>query len=132
MADSEIPFAEMLSASPNVKWWLKNGDSGKEHFSIPYTSSEGIRRFFYPDFIVGFSDGRIGIFDTKGVNSTALESQFEPSAKSDALLRYIAALKRVNEMDIFGGIVVNYKGAWRIWEEVGYSTEFGGWKFLSL
>lgn len=65
--DSEIEsdFVEnFLEKSDLVEFWLKNG-IGQESFGIRYTDENNKIRTFYPDFIVHFVNGSIGIFDTK-------------------------------------------------------------------
>jgi hypothetical protein len=64
-----------------ICFWYKNGDSGKTNFRIRYAEEERIGTF-YPDFIVGFNDGRIGIFDTK---SGFTEKSSETKAKAEYL-----------------------------------------------
>jgi type III restriction enzyme len=64
--ENELRFVRYLEAQPDIKWWFKNGDSGKDYFALRYfNTTEQAERLFYPDWIVRFTDGRIGIFDTK-------------------------------------------------------------------
>jgi len=54
------------SNSHKIKWWMKNGDNGKDWYSISYFNSrEQKQNLFYPDWIIKFSNGKIGVFDTK-------------------------------------------------------------------
>ena len=75
--DLEFEYADAIDDDVNVAWWFKNGDKGKEHFSIPY----GDGKNFFPDFIVGYHDGSIKVTETKG-------SIFHVQDKQDALVAY--------------------------------------------
>ena len=77
MNELELDYAEALDDDVSVLFWLKNGDSGKDHFSIPY----GDGRNFYPDFIIKYIDGSIKIGETKG-------TPFHVQAKRVALEEY--------------------------------------------
>lgn len=62
----EREFAKMLTNSPKVKWWYKNGEKARgESFGIPYTNAKKTVSLFYPDFIVMLTDGTLFIGDTK-------------------------------------------------------------------
>lgn len=56
---------DFLETSEIVEFWYNNGKSTKEFFAVPWEDEYGERRSFYPDFIVHFTNGIIGIFDTK-------------------------------------------------------------------
>ena len=61
-----LPFVELNAASnpekrfrdflelhsDSIDWWYKNGDEGKQHYSIPYTMQNGDKSLFYVDFII--------------------------------------------------------------------------------
>lgn len=82
-----------------VEWWLKNGVSKDSYFGIKYIKATSEIGIFYPDYIVKFSDGRIGIFDTKSGNIAK-----EAKEKAEALQSYIILNK---DKKLFGGIVTN-------------------------
>lgn len=64
--DNELNFIKYMDNSEKVHWWFKNGDSGKDYFSLKYyNTTEQEERLFYPDWIIKLSDQRFGIFDTK-------------------------------------------------------------------
>ncbi len=64
--DNELSFIKYMDNSEKVHWWFKNGDSGKDYFSLKYfNTTEQNDKLFYPDWIIKLSDGRFGIFDTK-------------------------------------------------------------------
>ena len=66
---TEIPFEEALEKSAQVKWWYKNGEKMDKYFAVKYfelgDDAKSYGKAFYPDYIIQFADGRIGIFDTK-------------------------------------------------------------------
>jgi type III restriction enzyme len=63
---NELNFIKYIDESKKVQWWFKNGDSGKDYFSLKYyNTTEQEDRLFYPDWIIKLSDGCFGIFDTK-------------------------------------------------------------------
>ncbi len=46
-------------------WWYRNGVKSEQFFSLVYRDADGERKNFFPDFIVQYADGAIGIFDPK-------------------------------------------------------------------
>src|SRR3989338_3673766 len=71
-SEPERLFVEFLNASKNVKWWYKNGEAEIKYFAILRSDD----RAFYPDFIIQFNDGTVGIFETKS-GFTAVEDAKE-------------------------------------------------------
>lgn len=65
-SDLEREFVKnFLEKEESIQFWFKNGESLREYFAVPYVDDDEVQKSFYPDFIVCFTDGRIGIFDTK-------------------------------------------------------------------
>ncbi len=98
----ERRFRDFLEAnSQYIDWWYKNGDEGKQHYSIPYGNSRGEKRLFYVDFVVRMSGGQVFLFDTKTENR-------DPEAlnKHNALVDYMEG------KGLMGGIVVEQQGVW--------------------
>ncbi len=63
---NEKAFIDFIDNNKEVYWWFKNGDQGRDYFALNYfNTTDKARKLFYPDWIVRFHDGRIGIFDTK-------------------------------------------------------------------
>ena len=91
-----------LEINSSIEWWYQNGEKNEIYFGIPYTEDGGKKASFYPDFIVKYLDGRIGIFDTKKGN-TAIEKS--TVLKANALSKYIE-LENKKGKNLFGGIVV--------------------------
>ncbi len=104
----EKTFEQFLETKTNsVQWWYKNGVSKKNYFAIKY-EKKGYPYAFYPDYIVQFADGRIGIFDTK--DGMTAENAGE---RAEALQAYIAAENEKGK-NIFGGIVIIENNTLRI------------------
>ena len=99
----EVAFKEYLQTQvKEIEWWYKNGDSGKEHFAVPYTNLQNELRLFYVDFVIKFKSGKIGLFDTK-----TKRSDLEAPNKHNALLVYMEEENAKNEERILtGGIVI--------------------------
>lgn len=114
---TEQEFAEFLDAQETVDWWMKNGDSGKDFLSIRYESSEdGETHLFYPDWIVHYYDGTIGIYDTKGGITASSQDTHD---KANELQRRIKILNGWNRENIryIGGIVCKRNGMWMLNKE---------------
>ena len=127
-SDLEVEFLRFLEKSKNVMWWFKNGKSDATYFAIPY-SSNGLEKAFYVDFIVMFSNGKIGLFDTKGgvYAETAKE-------RAEALANYIESQNKLGKT-LLGGIVVKDKNSWRYNDSKHYSyneKDLKDWKFLDF
>lgn len=117
----ELAFAEYLDSQERVDWWMKNGDSGKDFFSIRYQSSEdGNTHLFYPDWIVRYKDGTIGIYDTKDGFTAASQDTID---KANALYQRIKILNGWNREYIRyeGGIVCQRNGVWMLNKQRLYS-----------
>lgn len=105
--ENEMRFKDYIDAkSKDIEWWYKNGDYGKLHYAIKYFNTEEHKEeLFYPDWIILFKDGRIGIFDTKeGDTATSQETK-------DKALALSKRLKELSKKYV-GGIVVFENGVW--------------------
>ncbi len=126
-SEPEKMFEGELNRSSNVSWWYKNGVSTETYFAIAYIDQEtGFERSFYPDYIVQFKDGAIGIYDPKDGITRMSE---ETADKSDALQAYIAKHKK---MKLKGGIVTKTRAGWFICSLAAYSDDDSKWKRLEL
>jgi len=124
----EVEFITLLESSKKVKWWFKNGKSDATYFAVPHIE-HGIERPFYVDFIVMLSDGRIGLFDTKGGYTAELAK-----SRAEGLAKYIAE-QNIKGKKLFGGIVLQDKNSWRLNNQVNYSynpSNLSNWGFLSF
>lgn len=126
-SDPEKEFEKELNRSSDVAWWYKNGVSTESYFAIAYIDPEtGFERSFYPDYIVQFTDGSIGIYDTKsGFTKTSQET----AAKSDALQAYIVKHKKKR---LKGGIVSKTRAGWSIFSGSSYTPDDSKWERLDL
>ncbi len=117
---NEIAFVEYLEKKKGkIDWWFKNGNQGKKYLGIKYkNSSTKEEDLFYPDWIIRFSDGRIGIFDTK--DGTTLFEMNTPE-KANALQ---AKLKQFGKKYV-GGIVTKEAQVWYYNDSSKYSFKDG-------
>ena len=118
-----LPFIELRTASTpeqefalfleshrdSIDWWYKNGDSGREHYAVAYTNSQGNKSLFYVDFVIKMNNGQVFLFDTKTENS-------DPDApqKHNALLDYMQNEEN-SPKHLQGGIIIhdiNHSGNW--------------------
>ena len=112
VSENETRFEDILDGDRNVLWWHKNGEKMRQHFAVGYyerLEDETYRRnSFYPDYIVHFIDGTIGIFETKsGANSSPdFYSNKNNSQKANALQRW---MRDNSELGVWGGIVNRVK-----------------------
>ena len=65
--ENELKFVNYIDGkNRHIDWWFKNGNQGKEYFAIKYfNNTDNKEELFYPDWIISFKNGKIGIFDTK-------------------------------------------------------------------
>jgi type III restriction enzyme len=123
----EKQFVEFLETTlANVEWFFRNGDSDAIAFAVPYANAQGEDTPFYVDWIVKFTDGRIGLFDTKlGITAETAKT------RADGLAAYIKA-ENARGKNLFGGIVVFKDGSWRYndSEDYQYEPSLKDWKFL--
>lgn len=125
---TEKSFIMFLDESSEVKWWFKNGERDATYFAVPYKDEANEFQSFYVDFIVKFSDGRIGLFDTKS-GWTAKEA----GTKSDGLQKYIEEQNK-NKKIFFGGIVIPKSGSFYTYTNIPYKfdKDLIGWKLLEF
>ena len=114
----EQRFAEYLETNKeHIDWWYKNGDEGKQHYSIPYVNSQKEKSLFYVDFVVRMKNGKVYLFDTKTENSDP-----EAPYKHNALIDYMA------DKDLKGGVIVEKN---EVWYYSGFhienTTDVRGW-----
>ncbi|MEA3304503.1 MAG: hypothetical protein U9Q15_01935 [Patescibacteria group bacterium] len=75
-----------LETSQDIEFWYNNGTVSEQFFAVPYTDHNGEIGAFYPDFIVKYKDGTIGIFDPK--DSLTLELP-DAKEKLKGLMDYV-------------------------------------------
>lgn len=103
--ENEIEFMKYIdSKKKQIEWWFKNGNSGKDFYAIKYSNTTFKQdSLFYPDWIIKFNDGRIGIFDSKKGN-TAINTE----GRAEALAKKLKELGK----KFVGGIAVKENGVW--------------------
>ena len=95
----------------SVKWWLKNGDSGKDAYSLVYFNKTFQKEsLFYPDWIIQFKNGKVSIFDTKNGRTLNTEGRAKGLAEK---------LQELGD-NYVGGIVRFSNGVWEYCDSVDY------------
>lgn len=118
--DNEIKFVNYLEKKKGkIEWWFKNGNQGKDYFAVRYTNTDSNKEeLFYPDWIILFKNGTVGIFDTKkGRTATDNDTAF----KAQALQK---KLKEFGKKYV-GGIVIEEGGVWYYNDSPKYSFKEG-------
>ena len=119
---NEEKFANYIDEKDQVKWWFKNGDSGKDSYSIKYYNvTDQKESLFHPDWLIKLKSGDIGIFDTKGGQTLNTEGRAK------------ALGKKIEELGegYFGGIVRFANGVWEYYDLPDYddiSPDKNDWK----
>ena len=104
----EKRFEKFLESNKDsINWWYKNGDEGKQHYSIAYTTIGEGQGLFYVDFVIRMNDGTIFLFDTKSPSS-----DIEAPNKHNALIEYMKA-ENENGQNLKGGIIIEENELWR-------------------
>lgn len=125
----EKDFEQILIQSKNVVWWWKNGVQKETCFAIEYKGPKSeLFRAFYPDFIVSYTDGSVGLYDTK---SGVTAEMNETKAKSDALQAYI---RKHKDKKLKGGIVQSTQAGMYVFEGETYvpTVNSKGWVRLEM
>ena len=118
----EIAFYKNLSKSKNVVWWWKNGYGDKLYFATKYKLIKWNR--FFPDYIVQWKDGTVGIYDTKGgMHIDSKETKLKAKSLADAIKKQNPKRRKFKyngkAQKLEGGIIVNMDtknatGDWKI------------------
>jgi type III restriction enzyme len=125
-SDPERKFEALVDSSEKVDWWIKNGEGQQKFFSIVYgfvDAESGLNRRanFFPDYLVRFLDGSVGIYETKsGITLT----DYLTYAKSDALQSFIAENSNLN---LRGGIVNSTSAGLTIFTKAKYNPKKTEW-----
>lgn len=109
-SNPERNFEKFLAENDNkIEWWWKNGVSKKDYFGLKYEYPKNVINTFYPDYLIKFTNGKLGIFETKDSNDR--EGATSTKMKAEALQLYIA---NQNNKDLVGGILIERKDGWKI------------------
>ena len=102
VSNPERRFSEFLESNKAyIDWWYKNGDEGKQHYSVPYINSQKEKSLFYVDFVIRMKNGKIFLFDTKTENSDS-----EAPNKHNGLIEYM------KDKDLQGGVIIEKNKIW--------------------
>lgn len=127
---NETEFIKYVE-SKNVDWWYKSGNSGSEHFSIPfYDEVEKKEKLFYPDWVIKIKD-KILILDTKqGLSGTV--GSADTKRKAEVLQKWIKEQNKAGKK-FKGGIISNVAGIWKINNNDEYKADanYTEWEDLS-
>lgn len=132
--ENELNFIRYLeSKARNIDWWFKNGNQGKEYFAIKYfNNSDSKEALFYPDFIIHFKNGKIGIFDSKK-DQTATDPETADKMKALALKLKELGKGYVGGIAVFENGVWNYNSSEKYRYQKGKISQDKNWKpFESL
>jgi type III restriction enzyme len=104
----EKDFTDYLEANGEyIDWWYKNGDEGKQHYSICYTNVDGGQALFYVDFIIRMKNGQVFLFDTKSAGSDV-----NGANKHNALIDYINSDEN-KDKHLKGGVIIQDGDNWK-------------------
>jgi type III restriction enzyme len=122
---TEKKFEDMLNASSQIDWWYKNGEKMERYFAVEYSfldkNAKSRRAAFYPDYIIRFNDGMVGIYDTKAGFTTDNEHTRQ---KAEALQRYI---REHADLNLKGGIIKVERDSFYLQDSEEYDQD-GEWK----
>lgn len=125
--DSQIEkkiIEQYLEKENTIEYWYKNWVSKDIYFWVLY-EFEWRKRVFYPDFLVKYKDGKIGIFDTKDGNTAG---SMETRMKAEALHNYCKKYK-----NIISGIIIEEKDIFYLNSQERYefvNDNLAGWEKL--
>jgi type III restriction enzyme len=126
---NETSFIKYLeSKGKHIEWWFKNGNQGKNYFAVKYRNSEdGKDELFYPDWIIRFKSGKVGIFDTKQ-DQTATGQETTDKARALALKIKELGKNYIGGIAVFGNGVWYYNGSEKYSYQKGAIGKDKNWK----
>lgn len=133
VSSPEAAFKSFLNNNEDsIEWWYKNGDSGVEHFAVPYEDVEGNLRSFFIDFIIHFKDGTKGFFDTK-----TKRSDINAPKKHNAFIEFVEnEVKLDSKKKYIGGVlieeIIGDTTNWRFPRmRIDTTNDLTGWDYLN-
>ncbi|MDR2571680.1 MAG: DEAD/DEAH box helicase family protein [Oscillospiraceae bacterium] len=124
-------FEQYCETSNKIKWFYKNGDKGQEYFSIVYNDNLGKQKSFYPDYILGDTDDRVWVIETKGGFSQSRQSEdrdiFTP-------LKFVGLQRYLKNYNMLGGVVRQDKQSQRLCictDRYSDNIQSDNWRLLS-
>jgi type III restriction enzyme len=132
-SEPEKYFEQMLEDSGKVEWWFKNGEAQQQYFALSYQTVDEETRLtklanFYPDYIVRYTDGNTGIYDTKAGRTVTEQATHD---KSDALQAYIAS-ENSNDANLSGGILNKRNDGIYLFTGAKYTPELDKWQRFTV
>lgn len=132
-SNPERTIEELFETSESIDWWYKNGESRAQYFSVSFKTLDAETQLtkeasFYPDYIVRFKDGGVGIYETKSGTTATEGLTFD---KSDALQAFIQE-QQEKGMRITGGIVNSRKEGLFVYTRPDYTADLSKWERLSI
>jgi type III restriction enzyme len=131
--ENEVKFIRFLEQkADSLEWWFKNGEGSKEYYCLKYKNTKTNEdALFYPDWILKFKDGRVGIFDTK----SGFTAQ-DPEGRAEGLAEKLEQLNKESQ-NFIGGLVVLENNQWYFFDaDAGIDYEYSpgrmndGWKLF--
>jgi len=117
----ERQFEKFLNENAGkITWWWKNGENKKDYFGIKYEYPAGVIHAFYPDYLVQFKDGRLGLLETKDQGDQ--DGNSYTKAKAEALQLYIKEQIKKGKK-LVGGIALQVNGEWKTNQKASYNWE---------
>ena len=101
----------MENNADQIVWWWKNGENKNDYFGIKYFYPVNSINTFYPDYLVQFSSGKLGILETKEQGDR--DGKTYTKAKAESLQAYIKE-QNTKGKKLLGGIVIQRNGVWKI------------------
>lgn len=103
----ETDFLDYINTKKDsVEWIWQNG---QEHMESNFGIQKADGYTFQPDFLIKFKDGRLGIFDTKGVG----DREEDNKEKATALVKYLEE-ETVKGKNVIGGLVIKAGAHFRV------------------
>ena len=107
-SNPEKNFVKFLEQNKEyIDWWYKNGDVGKQHYSISYMNVDNEKSLFYIDSIVRMKNGQVFLFDTKSEGS-----DINGVNKHNAFIDYINSEEN-QSLNLKGGIIIQSGENWK-------------------
>lgn len=122
-SNPEKNFVKFLEQNKEyIDWWYKNGDVGKQHYSISYMNVDNEKSLFYIDFIVRMKNGQVFLFDTKSEGS-----DINGVNKHNAFIDYINSEEN-QSLNLKGGIIIQSGENWKFSPlKIENTTEIINW-----
>jgi type III restriction enzyme len=105
----EKTFEKRIDSDASIEWWFKNGVNKIEFFGIKYEYPVNKIRCFYPDYIIKYKDGTLGIFETKskGDDENLGGLNNKTQAKAEAMAKWRKETNTVSRKIRTGIVIVD-------------------------